>query len=91
MGSLNYQEERRFANIMEKKLYETMLLVDAGIGDEGIPEIIRHATELMGRYGGEIERVEKWGEGELAYSIAGTTHGPPPASAGSPVSSSAEW
>ncbi len=54
---------------MEKKLYESMFLVDSSVGEEGLPEEIRHITELLGRYEAQVERIEKWGERELAYPI----------------------
>ena len=60
---------------MEKKLYEAMFLVDAKTGDEGLPGMIRHIVELIGRFGGEPERIEKWCEQELAYPIGRTKTG----------------
>ncbi len=54
---------------MERQLYESMFLVDSAIGEDGISEVIRHIKDLLGRFGGEIERVEKWDERQLAYPI----------------------
>ncbi len=54
---------------MDKKLYETMVLVDSSVGEKGLPEVIRHVSGLIGRFEGSIERIEKWGERELAYPI----------------------
>ena len=60
---------------MGSQLYESMFLMDAAVGEEGIPEAVRHITELLGRFDVRIERIEKWGERELCYPIGKTRNG----------------
>ncbi len=54
---------------MDNRLYEAMFLVDATIGDEGIPEVVKHINQLIKRFDGKLERVEKWDERELVYPV----------------------
>ena len=60
---------------MAEKLYETMFLVDAGIGDDGLPDLIRYIAEQIGRFDAELERIEKWDERDLAYPIGDAKRG----------------
>jgi len=54
---------------MKKRLYETMVVADSAQGEEGFAGTIRHVVERIDRCGGQVERIEKWDERELAYPI----------------------
>ncbi len=60
---------------MSKNLYEAMFLVDSEKGGEEFPALIQHISDLMERNGAEIERIEKWDERKLAYTIRGADRG----------------
>lgn len=60
---------------MAQNLYEAMFVVDAAKGGGQFPETIRHIAGVVGRHGGEFERIEKWDERKLAYPIRGVKRG----------------
>ena len=54
---------------LEKRLYEAMFIVDAAKGGAELPAAIQHIAGLLQRHGGDIERLEKWDERKLVYTI----------------------
>lgn len=54
---------------LSQKLYEVMFLLDAAKGGADLPAAIQHVSGLLERHEAAIERIEKWGERKLSYSI----------------------
>ncbi len=48
--------------------YETILIVNMGLGEEGIKGIVEKFTNLIAA-NGTVESVEDWGKRTLAYEI----------------------
>ncbi len=54
---------------MTKKMYESIVLINAALEDDQIQSIISHIKELISSNDGEITDVEDWGRKRLAYMI----------------------
>lgn len=54
---------------LESRLYEGMFLIDAAKGGANLPEVVQHIVGLLERHGAKLERIERWAENKLAYSI----------------------
>ncbi len=60
---------------MAVKLYEAMFIVDASKGGSEFPDVVRLIAEILTRYEGQIERIEKWDERKFAYPIKNVKRG----------------
>ena len=60
---------------LSQKLYEVMFLLDAAKGGADFPAAIQHVSGLLDRQEAVIERIEKWGERKLSYSIGQVERG----------------
>ncbi len=58
-----------------KRLYETTFIVNASLDDAQIDGVITRVQDLIGRNGGTVTAVNKWGRKRLAYSINKKTNG----------------
>ena len=54
---------------MGKRLYEAMFIVDAAKGGSEFASVVQHIAGLLQRHGADIERIEKWDDRKLVYSI----------------------
>ena len=55
--------------------YEVMYVIDAALEDSARVELIDRFSDLVKKNGGEIDRVDEWGERRLAYAINYKTEG----------------
>jgi small subunit ribosomal protein S6 len=60
---------------MQKKHYESAVIINAAIEEEQIEATINRISELIRVNGGEIFEVEKWGRKRLAYTLDKTKSG----------------
>lgn len=49
--------------------YELALVLDSSLNEESKAEKIAKVSELIERFGGQIEKVDDWGKKRLAYEI----------------------
>jgi small subunit ribosomal protein S6 len=49
--------------------YEVMVIVDAGLDDEVIRNMIARATTLITQQGGQVGKVDRWGKRRFAYEV----------------------
>lgn len=49
--------------------YEVVVIIDAGLEEDGIRAIVDRATELIGARGGQVMRVDRWGKRRFAYEL----------------------
>lgn len=49
--------------------YEIIFILDPGVSEEAVEGEIGRVRDLVGREGGEIVEVQKWGKKRLAYVI----------------------
>lgn len=54
---------------MDKKVYESAVLLNAALDDEQIENLISRIKENINSNGGEIIEVENWGRKRLAYMV----------------------
>jgi small subunit ribosomal protein S6 len=54
---------------MERKIYESAVLINAALEDEQIQSIISRIKEILTSNNGEIKEIEDWGRKRLAYTI----------------------
>ncbi|MFA3782563.1 30S ribosomal protein S6 [Melioribacteraceae bacterium 4301-Me] len=54
---------------MNKRHYESVIIINAALEDEQIEQTISRIQELITTNGGEIIDVDKWGRKRLAYPI----------------------
>ncbi len=55
--------------------YETLLLLDPELGTEGRETLLNDLTAVIKREGGEMIKVDDWGQKELAYQVNKVTRG----------------
>ena len=55
--------------------YEVMYVIDPALEDGARVELINRFSELVKKNGGEIDRVDEWGQRRLAYAINYKTEG----------------
>ena len=48
--------------------YETIFIVNTGLGEEGIKEMVEKFSTLIAEHG-TVESIEDWGKRSLAYEI----------------------
>lgn len=58
----------------QKKLYETLYIVNNSLGEEAVKAIIEKFTNLISEHG-EITEANEWGVRRLAYPIQDYTEG----------------
>ncbi len=58
-----------------KKWYETTIIVNAGLEDQGVDGVVDKTTDYIKEQGGEISLLEKWGRKRLAYPIRKKNNG----------------
>ena len=51
------------------RLYEAMILIEAGRAKANHDEIVEEITKTIERFGGQVVNCEKWDERKLAYAI----------------------
>jgi small subunit ribosomal protein S6 len=51
------------------RLYEAMILIEAGKAKSNLEEITEEITKTIERFGGQIVNCEKWDERKLAYPV----------------------
>jgi small subunit ribosomal protein S6 len=49
--------------------YENIVIIDAGLDEEGIAAAEKRIIETISKSGGEMIKVEKWGRRKLTYKI----------------------
>ncbi len=54
---------------MDKRVYESAILINAALDDEAIKNIIERVKETITTNGGEILEIEDWGRKRLAYQV----------------------
>ncbi|MCZ7614467.1 MAG: 30S ribosomal protein S6 [Ignavibacteriaceae bacterium] len=54
---------------MNKRVYESAVLINAALDDEAIKILISKIKETISGNGGEIREIEDWGRKRLAYQI----------------------
>lgn len=54
---------------MKTSIYETTIIINAGLEDAAINTIVDGVVALMERNGAKMQRVDKWGRKRLAYPI----------------------
>lgn len=54
---------------MNKRVYESAVLINAALDDEAIKVLISKIKETISSNGGEILEIEDWGRKRLAYQI----------------------
>ena len=54
---------------MERKHYESVIIINAALEDEQIDATISRIEEIIKSNGGEITHLDKWGRKRLAYPI----------------------
>ena len=54
---------------MNKRVYESAVLINAALEDDQIQSIISNIKEIIVNSGGEIKDVEDWGRKRLAYMV----------------------
>lgn len=60
---------------MQKKHYESAVIINAAIEEDQIEAVISRIEDLIRVNGGEIIEVEKWGRKRLAYTLEKTKSG----------------
>ena len=58
-----------------KRLYESTFIVNASLDDLQIEAVITRVQEVIGRNGGTVKAINKWGRKRLAYPINKKTNG----------------
>ncbi len=51
------------------RAYEVMLIIDTGLDDQVVQNVIKRTTEQIVKLDGTVGRTEKWGRRKLAYEI----------------------
>ncbi len=54
---------------MNKRVYESAILINAALDDEAIKNIIERVKETITTNGGEVLEIEDWGRKRLAYQV----------------------
>jgi len=54
---------------MKSNVYETAVLINAGLEDNQIELILNRIKETISNNGGEIREIENWGRKRLAYVV----------------------
>jgi small subunit ribosomal protein S6 len=55
--------------------YETLFFTEPNISDEALDALIAKVEGAITRYGGQVERVHRWGKRPLAYRVEKQTEG----------------
>lgn len=55
--------------------YETLFFTEPNIADEAIDALLTKVEGAITRYGGEVEKVNRWGKRNLAYVVEKQTEG----------------
>ena len=55
--------------------YETLFFTDPDITDEAATALITKVEGAISRYGGEVEKVNRWGKRTLAYMVEKKSEG----------------
>lgn len=55
--------------------YETMIVIDPQIGDDGIKAIVDKVKDILAQHQCKNVKVEEWGKRKLAYPIHKKTYG----------------
>ncbi|MCW8809716.1 MAG: 30S ribosomal protein S6 [Ignavibacteriaceae bacterium] len=54
---------------MNKRVYESAVLINAALDDDTIKNLIERIKETIATNGGEIVEIEDWGRKRLAYQV----------------------
>ena len=49
--------------------YEVMVILDAGLEEDGIRTIVDRATQIIANGGGTVDKVDRWGKRRFAYEV----------------------
>ncbi|HET7523444.1 MAG TPA: 30S ribosomal protein S6 [Acidimicrobiales bacterium] len=49
--------------------YEVMVILDAGLDEDAIREIVDRATLAITNSGGSVDKVDRWGKRRFAYEV----------------------
>jgi small subunit ribosomal protein S6 len=49
--------------------YEVMIILDAGLEEDGIRAVVDRATQLITNGGGTVDKVDRWGKRRFAYEV----------------------
>lgn len=59
----------------QPRYYETVLVIDPQIGDEGIRAIIEKVKDILAQQQAVVVKIDEWGKRKLAYPIKKKTYG----------------
>ncbi|HVA73709.1 MAG TPA: 30S ribosomal protein S6 [Acidimicrobiales bacterium] len=49
--------------------YEVMVILDAGLEEDAIREVVDRATQAITSNGGTVDKVDRWGKRRFAYEV----------------------
>lgn len=49
--------------------YEVMVILDAGLEEDAIREVVDRATQAITGNGGTVDKVDRWGKRRFAYEV----------------------
>ena len=49
--------------------YEVMVILDAGLDEDVIREVVDRATQAITSTGGTVDKVDRWGKRRFAYEV----------------------
>ena len=55
--------------------YEAMVIVDARLEEGDIQKAVDRFNDVIGQAGGEVEKIDRWGNRRFAYEIAHQNEG----------------
>ncbi len=55
--------------------YETLFFTEPNVSDEAIDAVITKVEGAITKYGGQVEKVNRWGKKTLAYPVEKQTEG----------------
>jgi len=55
--------------------YEVMYIIDSGVDEETVDQLVERFRNLVAQTGGQVIGVDKWGKRRFAYEIKGRTEG----------------
>lgn len=59
----------------DSKRYESTVIIKSSLQDEAIEPVITKIEQFIGKNGGEVIEMERWGRRKLAYEIGKETQG----------------
>ena len=60
---------QRDSTVLRDREYETIFILRSDVSKESSESISSRLTEVVGREGGKLTRIESWGRRRLAYPV----------------------